>query len=260
MPKFAANLSMMFTEYPFLDRFEQAAKAGFKGVEFLFPYDFDPADLARRLKDHGLSQALINMPPGDWDAGDRGMAAIPGREAEFRATVEIALRYAQALGCKKLHAMAGLFPEGAERAVYEETYIANLRHAADRCAEAGITVLSESLNHRNVPGYFLSSVRQSEALIDRVNRPNAKVQLDIYHAQITGGDLTRLIESLAGKFAHVQIASVPDRHEPDEGEINYPHIYAVLEKAGYRDWIGCEYMPRAATHDGLGWLRAYPQV
>lgn len=259
MPKFAANLSMMFTEVPFLDRFEQAAKAGFAGVEFLFPYAFDPAELAERLKKHGLTLALINMPPGDWDAGERGMAAIPGREAEFRANVETAITYARALGGKKLHAMAGLIPEGADRKVWEETYIANMRHAADRCAEYGITVLAESLNPRNMPGYFLLSQRQSEALVARIDRPNVKMQLDIYHAQITDGDLTKLIESLAGKFGHVQIASVPDRHEPDEGEINYPHIYAALEKAGYRDWIGCEYNPRATTLEGVSWLKAYPQ-
>lgn len=259
MPKFAANLSMMFTEVPFLDRFERAARAGFKGVEFLFPYAFAPEDIAARLKANGLSQALINMPPGNWEAGDRGMAAIPARVSEFRSNVAIAITYARALGCRKLHAMAGLFPEGADRAQWENTYIDNMRYAADECARHGIMVLAESLNPYNMPGYFLLSQRQSEALVERIDRPNVRIQLDIYHAQITDGDLTRLIKALAGKFAHVQIASVPERHEPDEGEINYPYIYEALARAGYHDWIGCEYNPRARTEGGLGWLKAYPQ-
>ncbi|MFT3691245.1 2-oxo-tetronate isomerase [Paenirhodobacter sp.] len=253
MPRFAANLSMMFTEVPFIERFGRAAAAGFEAVEFLFPYAHTPEEVAAEVTKHGLTVALFNMPPGDWEAGERGMAAIPGREAEFRANIDIALRYAQALGCKTLHAMSGI-TGGMDRAACEATFVENFRHAADRLAPHGITVLVEPINSRNMPGYFIAHQMDALALLDRVDRPNAKVQLDLYHAQIMDGDLTRLIQKMKGRFSHVQLASVPERHEPDEGELNYPHLYAVLDAEGYDGWIGCEYNPRGVTEDGLGWF------
>ena len=256
MPRFAANLSMMFTELPFLDRFAAAAAAGFKAVEFLFPYEHPPEVVAGKLKDAGLTQALFNMPPGDWAAGERGMAAIPGREQEFRDNVATAITYAEAMGCRTLHAMSGL-TVGLDRAACEATFVANFQYAADQLAPHGITLLVEPINSRNMPGYFIAHQRDALALVERVGRPNVSVQLDLYHAQIMDGDLSKLIELMAGKFAHVQIASVPDRHEPDEGELNYPHLYAVLERVGYQGWIGCEYNPRGETTAGLGWFAPY---
>lgn len=256
MPRFAANLSMMFTDVPFLDRFARAAAAGFEAVEFLFPYEHPPEVVAEKLNSAGLIQALFNMPPGDWAAGERGMAAIPGREQEFRDNVATAITYARALGCRTLHAMSGI-TEGLDRAACEATFVENFRYAADALAPHGITLLVEPINSRNMPGYFIAHQLDAVALIERVARPNVALQLDLYHAQIMDGDLTKLIEKLDGRFAHVQIASVPERHEPDEGELNYPHLYAVLDRLGYKGWIGCEYNPRAATEAGLGWFAPY---
>lgn len=256
MPRFAANLSMMFTEVPFLERFGRAAQAGFQAVEFLFPYEHPPETVAAALKKHGLTQALFNMPPGNWAAGERGMAAIPGREQEFRDNVAVALRYAKALECKTLHAMSGI-TEGLDREACKATFVENFRFAADALAKEGITLLVEPINSRNMPGYFIAHQLEAVELVERVGRPNVSVQLDLYHAQIMDGDLTRLIEKMHGRFAHVQIASVPERHEPDEGELNYPHLYAVLDRLGYQGWIGCEYNPRGETEAGLGWFAPY---
>ncbi|MBE9607311.1 hydroxypyruvate isomerase family protein [Acetobacteraceae bacterium H6797] len=256
MPRFAANLSMMFNEVPFLDRFAKAAEAGFKAVEFLFPYDYPPEVVAAKLKEAGLTQALFNMPPGDWAAGERGMAAIPGREEEFRANVDKAITYALALECKTLHAMSGMTP-GLDRAACEATFVANFQYAADKLAPHGITLLVEPINTRNMPGYFINHQLDAVALVERVNRPNVSVQFDLYHAQIMDGDLTKLMEKMKGKFAHVQIASVPDRHEPDEGELNYPHLFKALDALGYEGWVGCEYNPRGETTAGLGWFAPY---
>ena len=253
MPRFAANLTMMFNEVPFIERFGKAAAAGFDAVEFLFPYAHSAEDIRAELDKHKLTLALFNMPPGDWDAGDRGMAAIPGREGEFRKNVETALHYALALGCKTLHAMSGI-TDGFARSACEDSFVSNFRYAADQLAPHGITLLVEPINSRNMPGYFISHQSDALALLERVGRANAAVQLDLYHAQIMDGDLTRLIEKMKGRFAHVQLASVPARHEPDEGEINYPHLYAVLDAEGYDGWIGCEYNPRGVTEDGLGWF------
>lgn len=256
MPRFAANLSMMFTEHSFLDRFAAAAAAGFEAVEFMFPYDFPAADVAKKLTDAGLELVLFNMPPGDWAADERGLAALPGREEEFRASVATALAYAQTLGCKRLHAMAGITAH-LDRAACEATYIGNIRFAADLLAETGITVQLEPINNRNMPSYFLSRQAEALALIDRIDRANVSVQLDLYHAQIMEGDLTKLIQAMQGRFSHVQIASVPDRHAPDEGEVNYPHLYNVLDQIGYDGWIGCEYNPRGETTASLGWFADY---
>ncbi|AWK89395.1 2-oxo-tetronate isomerase [Azospirillum thermophilum] len=256
MVQFAANLTMLFTEVPFLDRFERAAAAGFRAVEMLFPYDHPAEAVAERLQRFGLTLALFNMPPGDWAAGDRGMAAIPGRADEFRANLETARRYARTLGCTRLHAMAGI-TRGLDPAACGETFVANLRHAADLLAGDGVTVLVEPLNDRDMPGYFLAHQEDALRLVEAVDRPNVAVQLDLYHAQIMDGDLTRRIERMAGRFAHVQIASVPDRHEPDAGEVNYPHLFETLDRVGYRGWIGCEYRPRAGTEAGLSWFAPY---
>lgn len=255
MPTFAANLSMLFTERPFLDRFAAAAEAGFTAVEYLFPYDFPATEVAERLRAAGLTQALFNLPAGDWDAGDRGTAALPGREEEFRSAVDLALEYARALDCRQVHAMAGIAEEGDADA--ERTYVANIRYAADRAAQAGVTVLIEPINRRDMPGYFLGSVRQAERLLDEIDHDNVRLQFDLYHAQITDGDVTRLIERVLPRVAHVQIASVPERHEPDGGELSYPYVLAALDELGYAGWVGAEYRPAGETTAGLGWLRDF---
>ena len=257
MPKLAANLSLMFTEVNFLDRFAAAAAAGFDGVEFLFPYDFAPAEIAARLKQYGLSQALFNLPPGDWARGERGMAALPGREKEFMAGLDRALEFALATGCKLLHAMAGNWPAGANWCEGAAVYVDNLKRAADRVRAHGITLLVEPLNKRDNPGYFLNTTAEAKAILKEVGRENVKLQLDLYHCQITEGDLTVHIRDLAGSYAHVQIAGVPDRHEPDDGEVNFTYVLSVLDEIGYDGWVGCEYRPAATTIAGLSWAQRW---
>ena len=257
MPKFAANLSFIFQEVDFLDRFAAAAQCGFKAVEYLGAYDHPPETIAERLEKYGLTQALFNMPPGDWAAGERGMAALPGREAEFRAGVETALTYAKATSCRLVHAMAGLVPEGADHAAAERAYVANLRHAAERCTREGVTVIIEPINNRDIPGYFLNTTTQAMKIIEAVGQPNLQLQLDLYHVQIMEGDLAHRIRSLAGRYPHIQIAGNPGRHEPDIGEINYPFVFDLLDEIGYSGWIGCEYRPKGETRAGLGWARRY---
>lgn len=257
MAKFAANLTMLFTEVPFLERFEQAHQAGFKAVEYLFPYDYDAKVLANKLEKYDFEQALFNMPPGNWDAGERGFAAIPGRENEFQASVETALIYALTLNCKKVHAMSGIVDNNFNHQQHTDTFIKNIRFAADVFAKHGIELMIEPLNSRDVPGYFISHQRDAVELIKLVDRPNVKLQLDLYHAQIMDGDLSVLISDLADYTGHIQIASVPERHEPNEGELNYPHLFNVLDKSGYNGWIGCEYNPKTNTVDGLVWVKPY---
>ncbi|MDF1587299.1 2-oxo-tetronate isomerase [Marinimicrococcus flavescens] len=254
MPKFAANLSMMFQEVPFLDRFGAAAQAGFSGVEFLFPYEHPAGEIAARLDEHGLTQALFNLPPGDFSKGERGIASLPGREAEFEKAVETALAYARALRCRTLHCMAGLLPDEAERGAREKLYVANLRKAARACAAEGVTLLVEPINTRDIPGYFLNYQAQGRRIIEAVGEANLKLQLDLYHCQVMEGDLARHIEAFLDIAAHIQIAGVPERHEPDVGEINYPYLFELLDRLGYQGWIGCEYRPRGRTEDGLGWF------
>jgi hydroxypyruvate isomerase len=260
MPRFAANLSMLFTEVPFLERFERAAAAGFEAVEYLFPYDHEPADLRRLLDRHGLRQVLFNLPAGNWAAGDRGTAALSSRREEFRAAVEAAIKYARALDCPRLHAMAGVTAAGADLEAAEATFIENLRSAADAAAADGITILIEALNDRDLPGYFVAHQMDALALVHKIDRPNVSVQLDYYHAQIMDGDLTHLTERLAGRFSHVQVASVPGRHEPDEGEVSYRHLFEMLDRIGYTGWVGCEYVPRGETEAGLAWMRPYVEA
>ena len=253
MAQLAANLSMMFQEVPFLDRFAAAAACGFAGVEYLFPYDFPAPEIAARLEQHRLTQALFNLPPGDWARGERGLAALPGRESEFMAGLEQALDYARATKCRCLHAMAGIWP--AERPRHEATaaYVANLRRAADRAAEHGVTLVIEPINTRDMPGYFLTRSGEAMAVIAEVGRDNLKLQLDLYHCQIMEGDLAMHVRRLAGHYAHVQIAGVPERHEPDRGEVNYAYLLELLDEVGYGGWVGCEYRPAGETRAGLGW-------
>ena len=254
MPKFAANLSMMFTEVPFLERFGAAARAGFSAVEFLFPYDYAPEVIAAELKTHRLANVLFNLPPGDFAAGERGLASIPGREAEFAASVERALLYAQALGTPRVHVMAGLLPASADRETHRAAYVANLRRAAEAGARAGVTMLIEPINTRDIPGYFLNTQADAHAIREDVGAPNLKVQMDLYHVQIVEGDIAVKLRRYMPHVGHIQIAGVPERHEPDIGEVNYPYLFRLLDQLGYDGWIGCEYRPANGTVAGLGWL------
>jgi len=276
MPRFAANLSLMYPELPFLDRFEAAARDGFEAVEYLFPYACEARELRARLDGNGLRQVLFNAPPGGtdaasidaaWAAGVRGSAGLPGHEAEFRAGVQLALRYAEALDCPRIHCMAGLLdahtaPEAA-LAVYGD----NLRWAAAEAARAGCELLIEPINTRDMPGYLLNTQKQAHATVQEVGAPNLKVQFDLYHCQIMEGDVaTKLRQYLpSGRVAHLQIAGVPERHEPDIGELNYAYLFRVIDEVaaacGWQGWVGCEYRPRhggepGGTSRGLGWLRA----
>ena len=256
MPRFAANLTMMFNEVAFPQRFAAAAAAGFKAVEFLFPYEHAAQDVALWLKENRLENVLFNLPPGDWAAGERGIAALPGREAEFRAGVARAIEYALALGTRRLHVMAGLIPEGADLRLHRELYLGNLRHAARELAKHGLSLLIEPINGRDMPGYFLHSQAQAHGLREESGEPNVKVQMDFYHAQIVEGDLATTFRKYFDGIGHVQIASVPRRNEPDDGEVNYPYLFRLLDELGYQGWVGCEYRPRGRTEDGLAWLAA----
>ncbi|RYX88710.1 MAG: hydroxypyruvate isomerase family protein [Comamonadaceae bacterium] len=275
MPKFAANLSMMYTELPFTDRFEAAARDGFKAVEFLFPYAWPAHELAAILKGNGLTQVLFNAPPGGTDtasiaravdAMDRGMASVPGREAEFRAAVALALQYADVLDCPRMHLMAGLLPPGGSRAASQATYLSNLRWAAGEAAKAGRDVLIEPINTRDIPGFFLNRQDEAHRVIEEVGAPNLKVQMDLYHCQIVEGDVAMKIRQYlpTGRVGHFQIAGVPLRHEPDIGEMNYPYLFDVIDEvsaqSGWEGWVGCEYRPKlggqpGGTSAGLGWLK-----
>ncbi|MBQ1765852.1 MAG: hydroxypyruvate isomerase family protein [Aquincola sp.] len=266
MPRFAANLSMLYNEHDFLDRFAAAAKDGFTAVEYLFPYAYAADELAARLKAAGLQQVLFNAPPGDWDKGERGIACLPGREAEFAEGITKALAYAQALQCPRVHVMAGLAPAGISRELLRATYVANLKRAAAEAAKVGVDILIEPINQRDMPGFFLSRQDDAHAVVAEVGAPNLKVQMDLYHAQITEGDLAMKIRQYlaTGQVGHLQIAGVPERHEPDLGEINHPYLFKLLDDIGYAGWIGCEYRPQrgavaGGTSQGLGWLAPYLQ-
>ncbi|QNN55776.1 hydroxypyruvate isomerase family protein [Diaphorobacter ruginosibacter] len=267
MPRFAANLSMLYNEHDFLDRFAAAARDGFKGVEYLFPYAFAASDLAARLADNGLQQVLFNAPPGDWDRGERGTACLPGRESEFREGFLRALEYAEALDCPRIHVMAGLMPAGSSKDELRATYVGNVGWAAEQAAKAGRQVLLEPINTRDMPGFFLNYQEEAHAIVQGVGAKNLQVQFDLYHCQIMEGDLAAKIRKYlpTGRVGHFQIAGVPERHEPDIGEINHPYLFGVIDEVeaqcGWQGWIGCEYRPRrgavpGGTSDGLGWLRA----
>lgn len=247
---------MLFSEHDFLDRFEAAARAGFEAVEFQFPYAWEAAEIRRRLDDNGLRLVLHNMPAGDPDAGDRGIACVPGREAEFRSGVGQAIEYAQALGVDQLNCLAGLAPAGVDDAQVRGTFVENLRFAADALKKAGLRLLIEPINHHDVPGFWLNRTAQAIAVLDEVGADNAFVQYDIYHAQRTEGELAATMQKHLARIGHIQIADNPGRHEPGTGEIGYDFLFAHLDRIGYAGWIGCEYRPKGDTVAGLGWLAA----
>lgn len=255
MPTFAANLTMMFNEWPFLDRFAAAADAGFGAVEFLFPYDHAPDEIAARLLRHKLTQALFNMPPGDWAAGERGMAALPDRFDDFRSGVDRALTYAQATGVQRIHMMAGLADSADQQA--QASYRRAIAYAAEKLATNNLDLLLEPINSRNMPGYFLHDFEQAAAFIADAGAANVKLQFDVYHRQIIHGDVAMALRKFADITGHVQIASVPSRHEPDGEELNYAYIFDLLDELGYAGFVGCEYNPRGRTLDGLGWFQRY---
>ncbi len=255
MPRFAANLSFMFNEVPFLDRFAAARGAGFEAVEFLFPYDHPPAELRSRLDDNGLKQVLFNLPPGDWAAGERGIAALPGRTEDFHNSVKLGLEYAAALGCGLVHCMAGLSPPGVQAPTLAAIFATNLNWAAEQATAAGVKLVIEPINHRDMPRYFMHTTRQASAVIDAVGRDRVGLQFDIYHCQITEGDITKHVEALLPIIAHMQLADVPARNEPGTGEIGWPYVFRRIDDLGYTGWIGCEDRPVGDTVEGLGWRK-----
>lgn len=257
MPQLAANLSMLFTEVPFLERFERAARAGFTAVEFLFPYEFPAPEIVSRLQANGLRQVLFNAPPGNWAAGERGLAAIPGRSAEFREGFLRALDYAAALECRQIHVMAGVLPPAIAHLTAAGVYAANLAWAAERAERAHVRVLIEPLNHRDTPGYFLHTVEQAAAIVAAIGEKAIGIQFDLYHCQITEGDLTQRIAEHLAIIPHMQIADVPGRHEPGSGEIGWDYVFRRIDALGYQGFLGCEYRPAGATDEGLGWRKRF---
>ena len=257
MPRFCANLTMLYNELPFLERFAAAARSGFKGVEYLFPYDYDKAALVEVLQKNGLTQVLHNLPAGNWAAGERGIGCHPQRMAEFREGVDRAIEYATALGCRQVNCLAGIRPPHVDPNDARETLIRNLQYAAPKMAEAGIKLLIEPINTRDIPGFFLNYSKQAIDIIKAVGSDNLFLQYDIYHMQIMEGDLARGIEANLALIPHMQIADNPGRNEPGSGEINFPFLFSHIDRIGYQGWIGCEYKPAAATEAGLGWVRPY---
>ncbi len=253
MPRFAANLTMLFNEMPFLDRFERAAQTGFGAVEFLFPYAFTANEIKRRLDDNGLELVLHNLPAGHWDAGERGIACHPDRADEFRAGVSRAIEYATTLRAPRLNCLAGKAPEGISDAALRKTFVANLAYAADETKKSGIKLLIEPINTFDIPSFYLNRTAQAVSILDEVNADNAFVQYDIYHAQRMEGELAATIEKYLPRIGHIQLADNPGRNEPGSGEINYAFLFAHLDRIGYDGWIGCEYKPAAGTEAGLGW-------
>jgi hydroxypyruvate isomerase len=257
MPRFAANLSMMFNELPFLDRFAAAARAGFQGVEFLFPYEHPAGEIRKRLNNAGLKQVLFNTPPGDWAKGERGIAALPGRQQQFRDNVKLALDYAHALDCRLLHCMAGIIPPEVPHVTAGAVYAANLAWAAEQAGPAGVKLVIEPINHRDMPGYFLNTQAQGAAVVEALGRDRLGLQFDVYHVQITEGDITRRMEEYLPVIAHVQIADVPARNEPGTGEIGWGYVFRRMDELGYRGWVGCEYRPAGETTAGLTWRETF---
>ena len=255
MPRFAANLSMMFTEHPFLDRFEAAAKAGFTAVEFLFPYDHPADEVGRHLAENNLTQALFNLPPGNWDAGEKGFAALPTRFDDLKKSIDTALPYAKATGVKRLHLMAGIADSNDKAA--QDAYRKSVIYAAETLSPESIDVVIEPINPRNVPGFFLNDFGTAHAIVKELALPNLKLQFDIYHCQIIHGDVTMRLRAMMPDIGHIQIASVPSRNEPDSEELNYPFLFDELDRLGYEGFVGCEYVPRGVTEAGLGWFKPY---
>ena len=256
MPRFAANLSMLFTEQDFLFRFKAAADAGFSGVEYLFPYDFDPAAIKQQLSEYGLTQVLFNLPAGDWAKGERGIACHPDRVEEFRAGVDKAIEYAKVLGNTQVNCLAGIRPQGPDCATVRKTFVDNLKFAADKLQAAGIKLVMEMINTRDIPGFYLNTTKQALEIQAEVGSDNLFLQYDIYHMQIMEGDLARTVETHLAKINHIQLADNPGRGEPGTGEINYPWLFRHIDAIGYTGWIGCEYKPRTTTTEGLGWRQA----
>lgn len=259
MPKFSANLSMLFTEVDFLDRFASAAKAGFKAVEYMFPYEWSKEELAGALESNQLQQVLFNLPAGDWAGGERGIACIPGREGEFKDGVESALAYAEALRCPTVNCLIGLTPEGVSADKVRRLLVGNLRFAAAALEEKGVQLVVEMLSHKAVPGFYLVKTRDALQLLEEVNHPNIKMQYDVYHMQIMEGNLIDTLSANMSRIGHIQIADNPGRHEPGTGEINCPNVFAAIDAAGYQGWIGCEYAPAGTTEEGLGWMAPYKE-
>ena len=260
VPKFASNLTMLFSELPFLDRFAGAKAAGFSGVEYLFPYDFDKADLREQLDEHGLTQVLHNLPAGNWAGGERGIAILPERVDEFRDGVARAIDYAKALDCRQLNCLVGIAPRDADPIELNEVLVGNLRFAADALAKERIKLLVEPINTLDIPGFFLNRTEQAVQLIADVRSSNLFIQYDIYHMQVMEGDIARTVQKHQPRIAHIQLADNPGRNEPGTGEINYPFLLRHLDTIGYRGWVGCEYKPRTTTVDGLGWHGALTLV
>ena len=259
MPRFAANLTMLFTEVPFLDRFERAARAGFTAVEFLFPYAWAPAEIEYRLKAHGLQLVLHNLPAGDWDGGERGIACHPDRVDEFKDGVARGIEYATALGAPQLNCLAGKAPTGVGDAVLRQTFVSNLRYAAAEFRRAGLRLLIEPINPIDIPGFWLNRTAQAVSVLDEVGADNAFVQYDIYHAQRVEGELAATVQKHLDRIGHIQLADNPGRNEPGTGEINYAFLFQHLDRIGYTGWIGCEYKPAQVTEAGLGWRQRLAQ-
>ena len=270
MPKLAANLHYLFAEVPFLDRFAMAAAAGFKAVEFQVPYDWPVEALAERLQQHALKMVLCDTKPGDWNAGERGIAALPGRQEEFRRELATTLAYCRAMACDCVHAIAGVIKPGGDRQAAEDVFVENLRYAAERLGEHGITAVIEPINGGRdligggetyttygMGGFFLNHVRDALRIIERVNHPNLKLHLDFYHVQLTDGNLAETLRRTIDLVKHIQIAGVPGRNEPDVGEIHYPYLFDLMDQLGYQGWVGCEYKPLRSTREGLGWAKPY---
>lgn len=257
MPRFAANLSLLFTEVPFVERFAAAAAAGFKAVEFQFPYEYDAALLQGELRRHDLRAVLFNLPPGDFAAGDRGLAADPRRRDEFRAGVARAIAYAEALGVDRLNCLAGIWPAGGAAGVVRATLTDNVRYAADELAKKGLTLVVEHINHHDMPGFCLTTTAQALALLADADRPNAFLQYDMYHAQRMEGELLATLTANLARIGHIQVADNPGRHEPGTGEINYRNIFTALDRLGYQGYVGLEYIPSGATPASLAWLGEY---
>ena len=255
MPQFAANLTMLFTEVPFLDRFEKAHNSGFKAVEFLFPYPFPATEIQKKLDQYGLKLVLHNLPAGDWDAGERGIACHPDRVEEFRMGVAKAIEYAKALGVPQLNCLAGKAPAGVEKKLLHDTFVSNLKYAAAELKKVNLKLLIEPINTFDIPGFFLSTTQQALDIIQEVAADNLFVQYDIYHAQRMEGELCNTMEKNLSKIGHIQLADNPGRNEPGTGEINYAHLFKFLDRIGYSGWIGCEYKPATTTEAGLGWIK-----
>ena len=257
MPKFSANISMLFGEVEFPERFEAAARAGFKAVEIQFPYAWDKGHLARIARRAGVEVVLINIPAGDPQKGDRGIACLPSRVAEFREGVAKAIEYSKALGCRQMNCLAGIAPQDVDGVKLRETYVSNLRHAAEELARHGMTLLIEPISMRTVPGFYLNKSTQALELMDETGADNLKLQYDLFHMRIMGDDLAKTLSANLPKIGHIQIADVPDRHEPGTGEIDFPLLFELVDRLGYHGWIGAEYMPTGKTEESLAWAKDY---